>query len=89
MTVHVQNGGHANKNRHYILILRRKYKKFLVAILSFLHNVIYSINQVHSPVTLFKEILVRLTINPIDIYNLHCAFIRFLSKRFYITLLRK
>ena len=58
-----QDGGHANRNRHYILILGRKYEEFFVVLLSFLHNVIYSINCIHSVVTLFKEIFVRLTIN--------------------------
>ena len=32
-----QDGGHANSNRHYILILGRKYEKFFVVLLSFLH----------------------------------------------------
>ena len=58
-----QDGGHANRNTHYILILRRKYEEFFVVLLSFLHNAIYSINYLHSVVTLFKEIHVRLTIN--------------------------
>ena len=38
-----QDGGHANRNRHYILILGRKYEEFFVVLLSFLHNAIYSI----------------------------------------------
>ena len=46
-----------------ILILGRKYEEFFVVLLSFLHNVIYSVNCIHSVVTLFKEIFVRLTIN--------------------------
>ena len=41
----------------------RKYEEFFVVLLSFLHNAIYSINYIHSVVTLLKEILVRLTIN--------------------------
>ena len=45
------------------LILGRKYEEFFVVLLSFLHNAIYSINSIHSVVTLFKEIHVRLTIN--------------------------
>ena len=57
------DGGHANRNTHYILILGRKYEEFFVVLLSFLHNAIYSINYIHSVVTLFKEIHVRLTIN--------------------------
>ena len=48
---------------HYILILGRKYEEFFVVLLSFLHNAIYFINYIHSVVTLFKEIFVRLTIN--------------------------
>ena len=58
-----QDGEHANRNTHYILILGRKYEEFFVVLLSFLHNAIYSINYIHSVVTLFKEIHVRLTIN--------------------------
>ena len=58
-----QDGGHANRNSHYILILGRKYEEYFVVLLSFLHNAIYSINYIHSVVTLFKEIHVRLTIN--------------------------
>ena len=58
-----QDGGRANRNTHYILILGRKYEEFFVVLLSFLHNAIYSINYIHSVVTLFKEIYVRLTIN--------------------------
>ena len=58
-----QDGGYANRNAHYILILGRKYEEFFVVLLSFLHNAIYSINYIHSVVTLFKEIHVRLTIN--------------------------
>ena len=58
-----QDGGRANRNTHRILILGRKYEEFFVVLLSFLHNAIYSINYIHSVVTLFKEIHVRLTIN--------------------------
>ena len=58
-----QDGGHANRNRHYILILGRKYEEYFVVFLSFLHNAIYSIKYIHSVGTLFKEIHVRLTIN--------------------------
>ena len=58
-----QDGGHANRNRHYILILWRKYEEFFVVLLSFLPNAIYFINYIHSVVTLFKEIHVQLTIN--------------------------
>ena len=60
-----QDGGHANRNTHYILILGRTYEEFFVVLLSFLHNTIYSINYIHSVVTLFKDICihVRLTIN--------------------------
>ena len=38
-------------------------KNFFVVLLSFLQNAIYFINYIHSVVTLFKEIFVRLTIN--------------------------
>ena len=58
-----QDGGHANRNTHYILILGRKYEVFFVVLLSFLHNAIYSVNYIHSVVILFREIHVRLTIN--------------------------
>ena len=57
-----QDGGHANRNTHYILIWEENMKN-VVVLLSFLHNAIYSINYIHSVVTLFKEIHVRLTIN--------------------------
>ena len=40
-----QDGGHANRNRHYILILGRKYENFFVVLLSFLRDAIYSINK--------------------------------------------
>ena len=58
-----QDGGHANRNTHHILNLGRKYEEFFVVLLSFLQNAIYSINYIHSVVTLFKEIHVRLAIN--------------------------
>ena len=51
-----QDGEHANRNRHYILILGRKYEEYFVVLLSFLHNAIYSIKYIHSVGTLFKEI---------------------------------
>ena len=51
------------RTEHYILILGRKYEEFFVVLLSFFHNTIYSINYIHSVVTLCKEIHVRLTIN--------------------------
>ena len=41
-----QDGGHANRNTHYILILGREYEEFFVVLLSFLHNAIYSINYI-------------------------------------------
>ena len=58
-----QDGGHATRNRHYILTLGKKYEEFFVVLLSFLHNATYSINYIHSVGILFKEIYVRLTIN--------------------------
>ena len=48
-----------NRNTHYILILGRKYEEFFVVLLSFLHNAIYSINSIHSVVTLFKGTFTR------------------------------
>ena len=49
-------------------------KNFFVVLLSLLHNAIYSINYIHSVVTLFKEIHVRLTINRLfDIQNIFAA----------------
>ena len=65
-----RDGGHANRNRHYILILGRKYEDFFVVPLSFLHNAIYDINYIHSVVTLFKEILVRLTTNRLLLFKI-------------------
>ena len=50
-----QDGGHANRNTHYIFISGRKYEEFFVVLLSFLHNAIYSINYIYSVVTLFKK----------------------------------
>ena len=58
-----QDGGRANRNTHHILILGRKYDEFFVVLLSFVYNAIYCMNYIHSVVTLFKEIHVRLTIN--------------------------
>ena len=43
-----QDGGHANRNRDYILFLGRKYEEFFVVLLSFLYNAIYSINYIRA-----------------------------------------